>query len=392
VSSQALGPLSRVAFAGMWVFVASVPLDVIPVAGFGSLSRYLGPVVLGLVLLAVIERGSVVRWGPVHAMALAFVGWATATVFWSVDAEASVSRLFTFAQLAAFMAAFHQVPRRRDDVEAFAVAFVTGTYVVASAQIISFVRGAGFWADESRFAGLGYDPNDLGVTLAIALPLAWFAGLQRRGGIRLALLGYVPVALVAIALTGSRGASATAVVACSAIPLSIARLSLSAKIALCVLGAGCAFTLSVVVPPESWLRIASIGDEVSSGEIGNRARIWQAGWEVLRAHWFTGVGVGAFPAAVQPALNVAWVAHNTPLSVAAETGIVGFGLLYGMFAMVGAEAARCSPLHKRLIWSLVATWLVGTISLTWEFRKPTWLILALSLTVLRFAARRSRVT
>ena len=65
-----------------------------------------------------------------------------------------------------------------------------------------------------RFAAGGGDSNDLAMTLALALPMAWYLGIvYREPLLRWICRGYLPVAAVALGLTGSRGGMLATMVA-----------------------------------------------------------------------------------------------------------------------------------------------------------------------------------
>jgi hypothetical protein len=67
-----------------------------------------------------------------------------------------------------------------------------------------------------------------------------------------------------------------------------------------------------------------------------------------------------------------------PLSVAVELGLVGLVLFYGAFGLA-LLGVRGKPFdHVALVWILVLTLCVGSLALSWETRKPTWLVLLLA--------------
>ncbi len=83
------------------------------------------------------------------------------------------------------------------------MAYVLGGYIAAFGTFMVYRRDAGVLR---RFAAGGVDPNDLAMTLALALPMAWYLGMTyRQPLLRWVCRGYLPVAVVAIGLTGSRG-------------------------------------------------------------------------------------------------------------------------------------------------------------------------------------------
>jgi O-antigen ligase len=70
-------------------------------------------------------------------------------------------------------------------------------------------------------------------------------------------------------------------------------------------------------------------------------------------------------------------AHNTFLSILAELGLIGFVLFAGILAIVTHKALTQMKGLSALWLTVLAIWAIGSFSLTWEFRKPTWLFFSL---------------
>jgi O-antigen ligase len=71
------------------------------------------------------------------------------------------------------------------------------------------------------------------------------------------------------------------------------------------------------------------------------------------------------------------VAHNTFLSVLAELGLIGLSFFVVILAIVVHQAAN-QPKWLSWLWlTVLAIWVIGVFTLTWEYRKTTWLFLSL---------------
>jgi O-antigen ligase len=132
-----------------------------------------------------------------------------------------------------------------------------------------------------------------------------------------------------------------------------------------------------VVPAESFARLRRGVDEFQEGTLEGRGQIWRAGIEVFREHSVLGVGVGAFRASVENRLGRAWAAHNTFLAVAVESGIIGLAIFVILILLTLRVIWDLPPPERRLWLILGITWFVGVMNLSWQYRKPTWLLLAL---------------
>jgi len=205
------------------------------------------------------------------------------------------------------------------------------------------------------------------------------------------------LALVTILLSASRTGFLTLCLAALVLPLSFPYVRrVERKWIACGVVAAVVAAVAVI-PANSWKRLSTIGSEVSTGTLNNRALIWDAGLVSFRQHPVAGVGGGAFPRSVEPMLGFpkGWliVAHNTFFSVLVETGVVGF-TLFSLFLLSLVLAVRRMQGLKRVVWAVtLLVWGVGASTLSWETRKPTWLIFALILAEARLLpemrARRS---
>jgi O-antigen ligase len=101
--------------------------------------------------------------------------------------------------------------------------------------------------------------------------------------------------------------------------------------------------------------------------------IWRQGLVAFTERPWLGGGVNTF----RLVNSLGKVAHNTFLSVLVEVGLIGF-LLFGlMLGTVVWQAWRQPRWEARLWLAMLATWVIGASTLTWEYRKPTWLLLSL---------------
>jgi O-antigen ligase len=124
------------------------------------------------------------------------------------------------------------------------------------------------------------------------------------------------------------------------------------------------------IPQSVISRIGTVGDSISKADLGGRVAMWRSSIAVLVQHPIFGVGSGAVDRMIGGAV------HNTFISVFTETGFIG---LVFFLCILGLVIYRIAMLPKRIsaLWLIIfLTWLIGVISLSWEFRKLTWIILS----------------
>jgi O-antigen ligase len=368
--------MTSLAYALLWLFVFSLPWEpiLVIVPGVGLISKITGALALGSALAVTIVSGRVRRWHVFHVAALLFVTWLMCLMFVR-RTEALPNSFWTFVQLFTVLWMIWELAPSWDRQIGLLTAYVFGAYVAALDTILVYRSAAG---SMSRYASGDIDANDLAMTLALALPMAWYLGMtERRPLLRWASRAYFVTGLFAIGLTGSRGGMLATMVAVLIVPLTMLRLSPGRRAAAIGLVAITGTLAVAYIPGRVVQRLSTVGSEVEEGGISGRARIWRAGLIVFAQKPVAGYGPGGFRGAVRPYLGTGTqVAHNSYLSVLVEEGLIGFLFYATMIGAVWASVLKLPMLERRFALILLATLAVAMTPLTWEDRKQVWFILA----------------
>lgn len=374
--------LELAARALLCLLVFTLPFEkAVQLPGLGTISRTVGFAAFAAGFAALWQRGRLRTPNLPLILAAAFTVWSALTWFWSAAPPATAIRAATLAQLLAMLWLIWEVCRDEALELRLLEAYLAGA---ALSSVWTIVRAAhNQQTYYRRFATAGFDPNDLGVTLALALPMALYLSGRHRGAAAwLVRLGAV-LAIVGILLTASRTAW---IAACVSFVFAIAtwrrarpaeRITGVALLAILILG-----TVRLA-PSGSRQRLATLPSEVAHGTFHNRTRIWKTGIKLLKRRGIAGVGAGAYPWAVEPWLGWSpipeqpYTAHNTFLSVLVETGAVGAALFGSLLAALALFVWMLDPGRRALWFTALAVWTAGVSTLSWESRKPTWLIFAL---------------
>jgi len=365
--------MTSLAYAALWVFVFAVPWEnIILIPGIGTIGRLMGMVAVGFALLAALISGRLRRPGPFHVAAVLFVIWAGIGVFRAVDEGRAVSKFGTYFQLLLVLWMIWELASTFGRQRGLLLAYVLGAYVSAINTIMAYRSLLGTSA--RRFTATNFDPNDLGMTLALALPMAWYLGMTHRQPlVRWICRAYIPVGLVAIGLTGSRGALLASIVALLIVPVSMTQLSpgrVAAGIFL-IFASGAAVVS--YIPASSWERFGTTRREVvnRSGNVNSRLVVWKMGLRAFSRRPFVGYGTSSFNWTVRSQ------AHNAYLTVLVEQGIIGFTMYMAMFIAVFIKVLGIPRMERRFALVLLATLAVAMLPLGWDDRKPVWVIPAL---------------
>jgi O-antigen ligase len=317
-------------------------------------------------------------------LAAVFVLWAAATYFWSLAPEATAARGWTFVQLLAMMWLIWDQARVPERPPQLMQAYVWGAVLASVATLARYAQNHQTYY--RRYAAAGFDPNDLALTVALSIPMALYLALRGRGAWPWLYRAAVLPAIAAILLAASRTALVCALLAFCFLVFTWRESRRAQRISGVVLLAVLLLGMVRLAPSASRERLSSLPAELTQGTLHNRTKIWKAGLKVLKHNPVAGIGAGAYPEAVRPALGRPalagheYVAHNTFLSVAVESGLIG-AALFGTLLVVLAVFVWVMPHTERVLWAvMLAVWAAGVSTLTWEHRKPGWLIFALIMT------------
>jgi len=373
------------AFASLSLMVFAMPWeDAFTIPGFGTSVRLVGMVAFALGVLTVLERGKIRQPALGHVIMILFVMMAGLSFLWSLSPEETLIEAFSYVQLLAMVWLIWELaPDLRKQMHLMR-AYVLGTFVSAIDTVYLFL--AHQESAYQRYAGAKLDANDLGLIMALSVPMSYYLLIHNKGWIVWVCRLQLILAGITILLTASRGASLATAVGLTIVPLTQARLSGRQRVALLLTIVLLISGALYFVPATSWERLATLPTEFTQGTLTGRTIIWKAGWEIFRSHPFFGIGANAFRLVVSRVLtdpihlgeaDPAPPAHNTFLSVLVEQGVLGFAVFCALLIALAVSLRGMPPFPQRLWIVSLAVWIVGVSSLTWEMRKPTWFFFGL---------------
>jgi len=315
-----------------------------------------------------------------------FVMLAGASYLWSLYPEGTVTQTITYIQLLMMVWLMWELASRGREQMRLMQAYVLGTFVSGIDTVYLFLSH-----QESvyqRYAGARLDANDLGLIMALSIPVSYYLLIQSKGKIAWVYRLQLLLAGTTVLLTASRGAALASVVALAIVPLTHGRLTARQRIAVLLTVSFLVAGALLFVPSTSWERLSTIPEEFSQGTFTGRTVIWTAAWELFRGHPILGVGANALRLTVSRILTEAIrtdesgipqvpAAHNTFLSVLVEQGVIGFALFCALLSVLALSLRGLPPFQQKLWIVLLGVWVVGVSGLTWEMRKPTWFFFGL---------------
>jgi O-antigen ligase len=205
--------------------------------------------------------------------------------------------------------------------------------------------------------------------------------------VRLANLAYLPAAAFAMVLTGTRGAVVASIPSAVFVLWSIWRQPRRARLVQVGAVGAAVILVATLAPPELLSRIGSAATEFSGA--GDRAEvIWSRSLDVFWDHPVVGVGFNAHRAAVPLGFHItrgvahsslAKEAHNTPISILVETGIIGFAIFVAL-AVTLLRAVSVLPRPQVRYWvTQLAVISVGAQTLSLEESKAVWFFFGIAI-------------
>lgn len=371
--------MRRIAWFMLLAFAFTVPWEYsLDLEGiFGNVARIAGLLVLLAAVPALFQAGRIRAPGAFSWLTLALYLWFCCSYFWSVDPATTFEKIRGLFQVMMVVWLVWEFVETPGDLRSLFRATVAGSWVLALLTLAAFHSSVASAAGQVRFAAYGQDPNEVARFLDLGFPLAaLLANGERRWPARLLGLGFFPLGLIAVLLTASREGFVAVLFALAGSLVILVRGQARRAVAAAFVLPPVLVALWFIVPIQTLARLATIPQQLQSGDLNQRINIWFAGWRAFaRAPWF-GSGAGTFVTAAH--LAPIDTAHNTPLSIAVCGGLCALFLAMLLVALAVYHALQTrGSLRVALITSLVV-WAVTCLVATVEESRTTWLLLAIA--------------
>ncbi len=374
--------MRRMAYLLAVALLFAVPWEnAVHIAGIGRISKLLGITVGVVWLISVLSRRRIRPADKFHILVFLYVVWSGLTLFWSIDALATVSGFMTNVQLFVMLLLIWDLFDSRRKIEVGLQAYVLGAFITAGSVTFEFFTSpAARFPLHTRFSGLGPEVDGVALIVAIAAPAAWYLAAGPNSGARTPVMRvvnymYLPLAFLALAFTGTRGAALASIPTLGLVLWSLMKATGRWR----AMGVGTLFATTVTViwfaPPELLGRIGSaVTEGGTEGSLSDRWGLWMESIGAFVERPVAGVGLEALRAAIPTGKE----AHNMYISVLTETGLVGFLLFMGVIGVVITRVLRHQG-WDRWYWSAqLLVIAIGGMSLTITDFKSVWIMVALA--------------
>ena len=372
--------MRRLAYILSLILIFTIPWeDAFTFTGFGTITRIIGLSTFGVWLAAVTITGKFRKLQVIHWLVFLFILWNVASIFWTHSYEETTQQIKTYVQLAILTWIIWDLYKTFPALNAALQTFILGAYIAVFSTVYNYLRGREIKLySGGRYAGVG-NAVDLALVLAIGLPIAWHlvsssdVRLNNRL-LRLIYLVYIPAASFAIVLTGTRTAIFAVLPAFAYILWTSNRLKPAIQFLMFIALICSVFVLQSYIPQSAIERLGTTSSSIATGDLGGRVKLWREALSIFLDHPYWGIGSGALSSKHE----LGAVAHNTFLSVLAELGLIGFLLFMSILAIIAYQISQQNKHYAQLWFTIWSIWTIGVFTLTWEYRKATWLILTLT--------------
>ena len=347
----------------------------------GNIARIAGVALLLAAVPAILLAGQIRTPGRLQWLTLILFLWLCLTCLWTIDRGATLMRLRAYFQGMMTVWIAWEFADGPDDLRDLLRAYVGGCWILALLTIANFVSPG--MEGQIRFVPDGQDPNDVARFLDFGFPMAAFLAVGERSWAgRLLAMGYLPLGIMGVLLTASRGGFLAAVVALAGCAFLMLRGSARRILAGIVLLPAIAVSVGLLVPRETLRRLASIPQQIQGGDLNQRWQIWQAGWMAFVHAPLLGAGAGTFVSAA--GLAPEDTSHNTALAVAVEGGLIALILFASIVIACAWLVMKTRGAVRIAMATSLLVWTVSSLVATVEQTRTTWLLFAL----ISVAARR----
>lgn len=369
--------MRRVAYGLSLLLIFAIPWEKMITTGsqVSTMARLLGLVVAAVWVGTVIFTGKFRKPHPLHIAVFLYVIWNAVTLLWTVDVGLTTGRLETYVQLFAMAVIIWDLYTTPEALRAGLQAYVLGAYVTIAGTVANYLSQPN--SEGFRYAAAGFGENQIGVIMALGIPVAWYLNLpeferKRTPAIRLLNYLYAPAALLVILLSGSRAGIIATLPGLFFIIWSLKNLSLLRRVLAFAVLTSLLLALPSLAPQTAFERLAAVRTSAGQVDLGSRAEIFRAGLDVFLEHPITGAGSGAF----RPASEQSQSPHSSFLALLAEQGIIGFGIFSAVMVMAIHYGRYQPKLRSRLWLAILFIWIIHSLAHEFLHLKQPWVFLS----------------
>ena len=181
------------------VFVFTIPWQ----TTIESLSRRVGYIAFVSGVLTCLAERRIAKPPAFVLAACAFVAWQLTTYFWSTNPESTLGVVYDMLPMLVVVWLVTQLGNGKWESYALMQAFVVGCIVLSAVVVLAYLSGGG--GGTYRYAPAAYGLNESADMLAMGIALAMIAiSTRRRGMLFWVDVGFLPIGLLGVVLTGSR--------------------------------------------------------------------------------------------------------------------------------------------------------------------------------------------
>jgi len=358
--------------AGASVFLISFALDVGPV-GY-PYWLMLTVFALGAFVVSVFTRGLIKTPSQIEVWAGLFLTWVIFSFFWSIAPQRTLAAILSYFMAFALMSCALRVGENIRWWRFLGLAYIAGCAIAA---LIVVLNGFSFVPDsliDARSTVGDLNANYIAYSISTAIPMAITLLLDKPGWRpgNYALTAFLALGLAAILFSGSRGALSGVLAAFAFYGLTRARRNFG-KVALAVLAlVSLLFFISNFLPFEVRQRLdfmSYLGGNNSEIDFSGREELWPFALANIYSNPYWGVGAYAF----QEISPLGIPAHNVLLTIAVESGLVGFFIYFRLLYLILRKLLRSESRAAKIGGTLLfLVWVPMALTGVWEFAVPAW--------------------
>ncbi len=349
----------------------------------------------GVVLAAALALGWQLLRGDGRARELgrlawplaAFVGWTGLSLAWTEDLrQGAIALLFFYLPFALIAVVLARLPAERRWLRILAIQLAAMALVVAVVGVYQYVNRDVFWnpkvivgnayAPFYRVNSVFYDPSIYGRFLVCAIVACLGVVLWRRLD-RTSLFATGAIVLIWFGLVFSFSQSSFAALIAAVLVAAVLTWRRPAVVAI-VAGAVLVVAVGLATPQLRHHVFHGSSTSLNSASSG-RFRLVTNGVRIAVAHPVAGVGVGSFKRAYADRLHLRGLepksaaSHDTPVTVAAETGVVGLALFAWLLVVAFLATLARPSAPSRIVGLVLVVVTVHSLFYNALFEDPlTW--------------------